>query len=149
MQKKTIFLFFAIGLLVFVDAIPMRKSTSSSGSAFSGDDFQPVRNNNNVANKNALKYEWERNPDNYEITDKGLKIKLNRVENGNIREDGTYTQRWSPNFYKNHVKKYDAESIDRNVAVNTLFSKNNLIQLWVNRQTENGSHKQGGPVRLN
>merc|ERR1712038_944814 len=139
MQKKTIFLVFAIGHLVFVNAFP------------TDDDFQQV-GRKKKADIPALKKEWERNPENYRITPKGLEITLNKVEGDKLRAAGTTLQRWSDNFYKNHVKEDDflKDSLrERNVERNTLFTLDNLIALYVNRQRVNGGPLQGGPVRLN
>merc|ERR1712156_239320 len=114
MQKKTIFLVFAIGHLVFVNAFP----TDDEG-------FQQPGRKKKKANIPALKKEWEQNPDHYRITPKGLEITLNKVEGDKLRAAGTTLQRWSDNFYKNHVKEDDflKDSLrEREVERNTLFT---------------------------
>merc|ERR1712179_732943 len=164
MQKKTTFLFFAIGLLAFVQASPRRSSSSSSSSsrgssssssvgsagsssrggsvASSGSSgsFQAVGNNRDQAARD----QWNQNVDNYEITRDGLIVK----GRGNNRD---FTQPWSKNFFDNHVI---APSLKlgqpvRNVKENSLLTKAHIMTLYLERTGPEANGKNGGPSVLN
>merc|ERR1712179_563181 len=155
MQKKTTFLFFAIGLLAFVQASPRRSSSSSSSSsrgssssssggsvASSGSSgsFQAVGNNRDQAARD----QWNQNVDNYEITRDGLIVK----GRGNNRD---FTQPWSKNFFDNHVI---APSLKlgqpvRNVKENSLLTKAHIVTLYLERTGPEANGKNGGPSVLN
>merc|ERR1711902_402886 len=92
MQKKNIFLYFAIGLLSIVQALPM------------DDDGWTVKGKkpDQLANE---KKAWRNNPENYERTEKGLVFKKYKTQGDQLVEDGeTIAQYWTPNFYENHVQ---------------------------------------------
>jgi len=145
MQNMTTFLFFAIGLLAFVQAFPSRGSVSSGGSG----PFTAVVSKNNKKNKAATDA-FNQDLNNYVLTKEGLVVK-----GRNRNRD--FLQRWSENFFDNHVYDPDTEDIDvkdkfkpnRDVRVNSLFTKAQIVQLYLHRSGSEANAKNGGPVILN
>jgi hypothetical protein len=131
MQKMTTFLFFAIGLLAFVQAFP---------SISSGGNFAKVESKKDKAATDK----WNKDLANYEITPMGLEIKP--------RNGLPFLQPWSTSFYDNHV--YDPDNIKKSepnrkgVAINSLLTKAQLVKLYLDRSENEANGKNGGPSVL-